>query len=1013
MWDLHIHTPASYQWEGEKYGSDEARNAALVDSMIAALNDSEPAAFAIMDYWTFEGWFRLKQHTKSGGSAKLHKTVFPGIELRLSAPMKPRLNAHAIFTNEIADQTLRDFIAQLRLEITGRPLSNDALIEYARQVSDDKLRVHGLDAVRVQSDEGYALLAGQTVAELTVASYKEALRAVPDGQALGFLPFSTYGGLTEIDRNQHYAYAVSLFHGSPIFETRDFDSWAAFAGLETESNKKYLRAFQQALGNRPRLAVAGSDAHKFTSSDKSPDSRGYGDFPSNQKTWIKADPTWNGLQLTLKEPAKRSFLGPIPPKLSHVRQNRTFYIESIKIRKNSDSNLTANWFDGCNIPLNSDLVAVIGNKGSGKSALADIIALLGQTKDKQYFSFLKPGRFLGKAGEPARQFSATLAWLAGDPISLALSEASPPESVELVRYIPQGRFEALCNDHVSGRTSAFEGELRTVVFSHVPVSDREGALNFDQLTETRERIFRTSLDEQRKNLRAINTSIVALEDELHPTVRQNLVEQQKLKEQQLREVLSQEPPAVAQPSDSLSPEQQQAAARIARIDESLATNSLERAQLEEQTRIATKQLRSISNIEGGLQALQVRIGALKDELAADLAVVGMSFDDIAHISLKREKLEEVSRKCNVELGRIQERLESLRGEDGKLAAESTGLRAQLNAPQLAYQDWVKRNEAWKEVVSGIRGSEVDPESLEGIKKRIAQIDAVPTELAKLKERRSELTAEIFASLDSQRRSRAELFAPVQNMIGSEAVIGQGYSLQFKAKLNGSAETVASNIFDLVKQVSGELRGEEEGLQAIKSRFERFEFLRSEDATLFAEDMVELLNASKPQASVAIPGLRSLMRKDRDPKQVYDYLYGLEYLEPQYSLLFQSTPIEQLSPGQRGALLLIFYLLVDKGRNPIILDQPEENLDNETVVSLLVPVLSIAKQRRQIIMVTHNPNLAIVCDAEQIVHAKFERNPEISVSYSAGSIENPEINRVIVDILEGTKVAFDNRGGKYQ
>ena len=86
-------------------------------------------------------------------------------------------------------------------------------------------------------------------------------------------------------------------------------------------------------------------------------------------------------------------------------------------------------------------------------------------------------------------------------------------------------------------------------------------------------------------------------------------------------------------------------------------------------------------------------------------------------------------------------------------------------------------------------------------------------------------------------------------------------------------------------------------------------------------------------------------------------------------MFQDAQIEQLSPGQRGALLLIFYLLVDKDNNPIILDQPEENLDNETIVSLLVPVLTEAKQKRQIIMVTHNPNLAIVCDAEQIIHCE--------------------------------------------
>src|SRR6185437_13238635 len=105
-------------------------------------------------------------------------------------------------------------------------------------------------------------------------------------------------------------------------------------------------------------------------------------------------------------------------------------------------------------------------------------------------------------------------------------------------------------------------------------------------------------------------------------------------------------------------------------------------------------------------------------------------------------------------------------------------------------------------------------------------------------------------------------------------------------------------------------------------------------------------------------------------------------------------------------------LVDRGHNPIILDQPEENLDNETVVSLLVPVLTEAKKRRQILMVTHNPNLAVVCDAEQVVHASFDRKNQACITYVSGAIESPRINRYVVNVLEGTKVAFDNRGGKY-
>lgn len=160
------------------------------------------------------------------------------------------------------------------------------------------------------------------------------------------------------------------------------------------------------------------------------------------------------------------------------------------------------------------------------------------------------------------------------------------------------------------------------------------------------------------------------------------------------------------------------------------------------------------------------------------------------------------------------------------------------------------------------------------------------------------------------------------------------------------------------------------------------------------------------------GIGPVLRKDKLASDVYDLLFGLSFLEPRYSLLFQDAQIEQLSPGQRGALLLIFYLLVDKGRNPIILDQPEENLDNETVVSLLVPVLTEAKKRRQIIMVTHNPNLAVVCDAEQVIWSVFDRKNASKISYLAGSIENPAINGHVVNVLEGTMPAFNNRRIKY-
>jgi ABC-type cobalamin/Fe3+-siderophores transport system ATPase subunit len=130
------------------------------------------------------------------------------------------------------------------------------------------------------------------------------------------------------------------------------------------------------------------------------------------------------------------------------------------------------------------------------------------------------------------------------------------------------------------------------------------------------------------------------------------------------------------------------------------------------------------------------------------------------------------------------------------------------------------------------------------------------------------------------------------------------------------------------------------------------------------------------------------------------------------LRWDGKTLEQLSPGERGNLLLIFYLLIDRDNIPLVIDQPEENLDNNTVFRTLVPCVKEAKRRRQIVMVTHNPNLAVVCDAEQVICAEIHKEQGNEVVYVSGSIEDPLINRKILDILEGTRPAFDKRDAKY-
>lgn len=1011
-WDLHIHTPASFHWHGQRFSSNpcDAKNAPLVDDMINALNQAEPEVFALMDYWTFDGWFALKHRLDQPDAPVLNKTVFPGIELRLMSPMKARLNAHVLFSDKISDQELIDFKSNLKLEFPGqdlRNLSNGALIEYARSVSTDKLNYHGFDKSQVINEEGYALEAGSKMAELNCESYKNAITKVKNEQAVGFIPFDADNGLTSIKRNEHYAYVLGLFKTSPIFETRKINYWQAFSNIRTSQNKDLVDDFQKALNYVPRLAVSGSDAHRFIGVKGDDDRRGYGDYPSGKVTWIKANPTFEGLQQAIREPAKRSFIGEVPPKVRLVQENRSLFIDKLLITKDAVSNYNENWLDGTELTLNHDLVAIIGNKGSGKSALADIIAFLGDSKQSQHFSFLQKNRFKGKTGVPAKYFNAKLLWGDKEFLEKNLDAEVETENVELVKYIPQGHFEELCNAHVLGESDAFERELRSVIFSHADEVTRSGTYDFEQLIKLQESPLLSQIDELKSLLHGINREIVSIEEQMTSENRKAIEESLTHKERLLQEHSRTKPEEVLEPTSVLTEEQQAISTQLknlsSQIEDIIIQQETKRTEL---SKFILKK-RAYQNIIQGIETVKRTYSLFNKDSLSDAETLDIDLNNLISLGINEKELKEIEDSISIKINELETDNCTIEVSKVSLMSKKEPLSNQLNGPQRDYQSYLELLRAWTENHNKLVGSKDAPESTENLKHRIKQLDQLPKKREELQIQRMSITEQIFDKLEAQRLNRELLFKPVQELIQNNNLIRNDYKLRFKAEINSTPETIDNKLFRLIKRDTGEFRGESEGLILLKSMMDKFDI--SEKTTLL--DFVEDLSSKLDKAS-SLPGVKSLLRKGFKANEVYDFVFGLEYLEPRYTLMFQDAHIEQLSPGQRGSLLLIFYLLVDKGNMPIILDQPEENLDNETVVSLLVPVLTEAKQKRQIIMVTHNPNLAVVCDAEQIIYCEFDRADNHNIKYISGAIESSHINNKVVDILEGTIHAFNNRRIKY-
>jgi len=124
---------------------------------------------------------------------------------------------------------------------------------------------------------------------------------------------------------------------------------------------------------------------------------------------------------------------------------------------------------------------------------------------------------------------------------------------------------------------------------------------------------------------------------------------------------------------------------------------------------------------------------------------------------------------------------------------------------------------------------------------------------------------------------------------------------------------------------------------------------------------------------------------------------------------KEIPVLQLSDGQRHTILLTIAMLAESNV-PLVIDQPEDDLDNAFIFSSIVTTLRAIKERRQVILVTHNANIAVLGDSELIL--PMHRESDRGKTKDRGSIDTDATRRHVVDILEGGPDAFLRRKEMY-
>jgi hypothetical protein len=345
-------------------------------------------------------------------------------------------------------------------------------------------------------------------------------------------------------------------------------------------------------------------------------------------------------------------------------------------------------------------------------------------------------------------------------------------------------------------------------------------------------------------------------------------------------------------------------------------------------------------------------------------------------------------------------------------AQLVEAKGMLGEAQRLYVLYKENLANWERAKAELIGSPDKPGSLLQLQAEIASLALLPEQRARLRAERSEKTREMHGLIQAMVDEYGRLYLPVQRFVNSDEQRELNLPLDFQVRIEekGFSEQLLRRIN---QRVRGSFMGVDESSQRLRNLLLASNFETPDEAVAFADMIDDLLHFDRregmPERAIL---LTDQLARTVTAQDLLDYLYCLDYLAPRYSLTYEGQEIGQLSPGERGLLLLVFYLLVDEDDIPIVIDQPEENLDNQTIFRVLVKCIKRAKERRQVIMVTHNPNLAVVCDAEQIIYAACDKAAS-RFDYEAGAIEHPDIKARVVEILEGTEPAFKNRQGKYR
>jgi ABC-type cobalamin/Fe3+-siderophores transport system ATPase subunit len=836
-WDLHVHTPEAKLNNQYKCKSGQD----VWGIFCKKIEDSDVTVFGITDYFSVDNYFTFIKKFKAECPAS-KKVFFPNVEFRTESKNgeDEHIQFHVIFSNnQTTLDKLSNFFTRLKListdnqNLTNRYCTGNNLSE----VGYDKAMVK-IDAVEEKlkndfTDDEYLIIG--------VANGYGSLR--PNGSTDG--------------RGAEYAKELdkkcNLFFGS----SKNTDFFL---------NKIIGRGEYSLL---PKPVLFGCDAHSFEILDKKL-GKSFEEKNEQNKitdyaeiTWIKADPTFEGLKQIVYEPEDRVKIQELKPEEKNVYET----IDRVKFVDGS--------FTPSEILINQNLTAIIGGKSTGKSILLRNIA---QTIDPNEVS-----RRLEEVGLPKYKEEVTNFQVTWKDDQINEKDGDTGVSKKII-YIPQSYLNRL-------------------------VDKKEDKTSIDEIIK--------NVLEQEEDVKNVFTKLQAENREVEKTITQN-IEDLFYKESDIRNLSEK----IKDIGDKKG------------IESEIKKLKKEVSELKKKSGMTEKELKQYDQLISKSVKLNNKKELYQKDLEALEKVKDQKFFTLPFLGNLSEKLQKTLKN---DFFSIKEKYQSEWTEKLNKQISSMQKSDLDNDKQIADND-KQLNPLVKKVVESKSLNEKIKKLEEEERKRKHIVDQ-----EKILEIIKTAYVSLIKSIAENHSRFFDNFFSARAKILEQRSITKDQDLEFGIEIPFEGKSFQTNFIDDVCNLKT-IGGFKEGLLQ--------NYIRSSNSGF------------KNEIEIIINGI---LDKELTLKNLYSKKEAITRLTKpwftfDYKIKQNGDEISEMSPGKKSFVLLKLLIELDNSRCPILLDQPEDDLDNRSIYNDLVKFINRKKKGRQIIIATHNPNLVVGADS---------------------------------------------------